>query len=138
MARDTGGNIAVDYVWGNFPIQPNDDRETPLDPDLDNHNIVSLGYSGYPGFVNNNPGSWDDLTVPNVVGLTEAAATTALTAAGFTKGAVTTANNAAGATAENNGKIKTQTPAAGTVVNPSGGYNAVPSVALVKYAYTAP
>lgn len=137
MARDTGGNIAVDYVWGNFPIQPNDDRDVDLDPALDNHNIVSLGWSGYPGFVNNNTGTWDDLTVPNVVGLTEAAATTALTAAGFTKGAVTTANNAAGATAENDGKIKTQTPAASTVVNPSGGYNST-TVALVKYAYTAP
>ena len=136
MARDTGGNIAVDYVWGNFPIQPNDDRDTPLDPDLDNHNIVSTGWSGYPGFVNNNTGTWDDLTVPNVVGLTEAAATTALTAAGFTKGAVTT--TATGATEANNGKVKTQTPAAATVVNPSGGYNTVPSVALVLYAYTAP
>jgi hypothetical protein len=32
MARDTGypqvsgGNIAVDFVWGNFPMQPDDDR----------------------------------------------------------------------------------------------------------------
>lgn len=135
MARDTGGNIAVDYVWGNFPIQPNDDRSTPLNPDLDNHNIVSLGWSGYPGFVNNNTGTWDDITVPNVVGLTEAAATAALVAAGLTKGAVTTADNAAGATAENDGEIKTQTPAAGTVINPSGGYSGT-SVALVKYAYT--
>jgi hypothetical protein len=135
MARDDSGNVAVDYVWGNMPIQPNDDRVTPLDPDLDNHNIVSLGWSGYPGFVNNNTGAWDDITVPNVVGLTEAAATTALTAAGLTKGAVTTANNAAGATAGNNGQIKTQTPAAGTVINPSGGY-ASKVVALVRFAHT--
>lgn len=137
MARDTGGNIAVDYVWGNMPIQPNDDRDTNLDPALDNHNIVTDAWSGYPGFVSNNDGSWDDITVPNVVGLTEAAATTALTAAGLTKGAVTTANNAAGATSSNDGKIKTQTPAAGTVINPSDG-SASLSVALVKYAYTAP
>lgn len=67
--------------------------------------------------------------VPNVVGLTEAAATTALTNAHVTKGAVTTANNAAGATALNDGKIKTQTPAAGTTVDTGS------SVALVKYAY---
>lgn len=133
MARDTGGNMAVDYVWGNFPIQPNDDRDTPLDPELDNHNIVSLGWSGYPGFVNNNPGSWDDLTVPTVTGLTEAAATSALTAAGFTKGTVTTST--VGADAENDGKVKSQSPAAGTVVNPSGGYTPIPVVDLVLFDF---
>jgi hypothetical protein len=68
--------------------------------------------------------------VPNVVGLTESAANTALLAANVVKGAVTTANNAAGATAINNGLVKTQTPAAGTTVNTGA------SVALVKYAYT--
>lgn len=137
MARDTGGEIVVDYVWGNFPMQPNDDRETPLDSSVGPHGIVASGWSGYPGFVASNSGAWDDITVPNVVGLTEAAATTALTNAGLTKGAVTTANNAAGATSGNNGTVKTQTPAAGTVINPSGGYNSK-AVALVKYAYTAP
>jgi hypothetical protein len=68
--------------------------------------------------------------VPNVVGLTESAANSALVAAHVVKGAVTTANNAAGATALNDGKIKTQTPAAGTTVNTGS------AVALVKYAYT--
>jgi hypothetical protein len=68
--------------------------------------------------------------VPNVVGLTESAANTALIAANVVKGAVTTANNAAGATAINDGLVKTQTPAAGTTVNTGD------SVALVKYAYT--
>ena len=68
-------------------------------------------------------------TVPNVVGLTESAANSALVAAHVVKGAVTTANNAAGATALNDGKIKTQVPAAGTTVNTGS------AVALVKYAY---
>ena len=68
--------------------------------------------------------------VPNVVGLTESAANTALINANVVKGAVTTANNAAGATSQNNGLVKTQTPAAGTTVNTGA------SVALVKYAYT--
>ena len=68
--------------------------------------------------------------VPDVVGLTEAAATTALTNAHLVKGAVTTANNAAGATALNDGKIKTQSINAGTAVDTGT------SVALVKYAYT--
>jgi hypothetical protein len=70
--------------------------------------------------------------VPNVVGLTEAAAVGPLIAVGLVKGAVTTADNAAGATSENNGLVKTQTPAAGTTVNTGS------SVALVKYAYTVP
>jgi hypothetical protein len=69
--------------------------------------------------------------VPNLVGLTEAAATTALTNVHLVKGAVTTADNAAGATAINDGKIKTQSVAAGTTVDTGS------SVALVKYAYTA-
>lgn len=69
-------------------------------------------------------------TVPNVVGLTESAANTALTDLLLVKGTVTTANNAAGATALNDGKIKTQSVAAGTKVD-SG-----TSVDLVKYAYT--
>ena len=135
--RDSSGEMRVAFVWGNVPMQPNDDRATALDVTKGPHNMVASGWSGYPGFVNNNTGTWDDITVPNVVNLTEAAATTALTAAGLTKGAVTTANNAAGATSENDGKIKTQTPAAGTVINPSGGYNGK-SVALVRFAYTAP
>jgi hypothetical protein len=67
--------------------------------------------------------------VPNVVGLTEAAATYDLNNAGLIKGIVTTADNAAGATAINDGKIKTQSIAAGTTVNTGS------SVNLVKYAY---
>jgi hypothetical protein len=71
----------------------------------------------------------ETVAAPDVVGLTEAAATTALTNVGLVKGTVTTANNAAGATSENDGTIKTQTPAAGTTVNTGS------SVDLVKYAY---
>ena len=67
--------------------------------------------------------------VPNLVGLTEADATTALTNVHLVKGAVTTADNAAGATAINDGEIKTQSIAAGTTVDTGS------SVALVKYAY---
>ena len=83
MAKDSGypavsgGNERVDFVWGNFPLQPNEDRTdgTPsvvvaadasenydwsgytvypsgrLDPDLDNHAIALANYAGYPGFI---------------------------------------------------------------------------------------
>lgn len=137
MARDTGGNLKVDFVWGNLPMQPNDDRGTNLDAALDNHNIVYSRWSGYPSFVANNDGSFDDITVPDVVGETLAAASAALTAVGLGTGTVSDADNAAGATAENDGTVKTQTPAAATVINPSDGTASL-DVDLDVYAYEAP
>ena len=75
MATDTSGNQAVDFVWGNFPMQPNADRadsatvsqiggstgdyswgtttkvaSTRLDPALDNHVIAEAGWAGYPAY----------------------------------------------------------------------------------------
>jgi hypothetical protein len=75
MATDTSGQQAVDFVWGNFPMQPNDDRAaavTPaniggstgdyswaattrvaadrLDAALDNHANAEAGWSGYPAY----------------------------------------------------------------------------------------
>lgn len=180
MARDSGypnntaGNIAVDFVWGNFPMQPDDDRtgdgsatvvvaadaaqnvdwsgysvkQSPaltktdftvnLSPNLSsvvshNHSVAVNNWNGYPDYTPVAPytDTTDQAAMPNVVGLTEAAATTALTAAGFVKGTVTTADNAAGATALNDGLIKTQSIAATTVTNLGTTVN------LVKYAYTA-
>jgi hypothetical protein len=76
MALDTSGQQAVDFVWGNFPMQPNDDRtdggatvvvaadaadnydwsgysvypSARLDAALDNHANAEAGWSGYPAF----------------------------------------------------------------------------------------
>ena len=76
MATDTSGQQAVDFVWGNFPMQPNDDRtdggatvvvaadaaqnydwsgysvypSARLNADLDNHANAEAGWSGYPAF----------------------------------------------------------------------------------------
>jgi len=73
---DSSGNVAVDFVWGNFPIQPNDDRTdgTPvvkvaanasgnyawsgytvypsarLDFTKDSHAIAEAGWSSFPAF----------------------------------------------------------------------------------------
>lgn len=70
---DSSGQIAVDFAWGPFPIQPNDDRAATitqigggtgdygwsattkvasgrLDATLDNHAIVEAGYAGYPSY----------------------------------------------------------------------------------------
>jgi len=74
---DTSGNVAVDFVWGNFPMQPNDDRtdgtsvevvaanasgnkswsgysvypSARLNPALDNHAIAEAEWANYPSFI---------------------------------------------------------------------------------------
>ncbi len=173
MALDTSGNIKVDFVWGNLPMQPDTERtgdgnatvivannatqnkqwsgyskkaspaltKTAIDVTLsggltssvgNNHSVALNNWNGYPDYTPEAPylDTTDQAALPNVVGLSESAANSALVAAGVVKGAVTT--TATGATAENDGLVKTQTPAAATVANLGA------SVALVKYAYVAP
>jgi len=65
---DSAGNIAVDFVWGNFPLQPNDQRPDTatgrLNYDLDNHVLAETGWNGYPLFVPNTDGSAVDSDSP--------------------------------------------------------------------------
>ena len=84
---DDAGNVAIDFVWGNFPIQPNDDRpnttEGRLDPALDNHIIALSGWNGFPQYSPNTTGedvagATDYVLVPSVLGLTTALATDAM------------------------------------------------------------
>ena len=73
---DDAGNVVVDFVWGNFPMQPNDVRHenggTHLDFTLDSHNIVEDGWNGYPLYTPNTAGGQsagvDYIVVPNVLG----------------------------------------------------------------------
>jgi hypothetical protein len=77
MALDTSGQQAVDFVWGNFPMQPNNDRtdggttvvvaadaaqnydwsgysvypSARLNAALDNHAVAEAGWAGYPEYV---------------------------------------------------------------------------------------
>jgi hypothetical protein len=99
---DTVGNVAVDFVWGNFPLQPNDVREENggelLDPDLDNHVIAYEGWNGYPLY--SRPGlagleGAGYVVVPSVLGLTTAVATNILEDDGFVVTAATAATNTA-------------------------------------------
>lgn len=54
MALDDKGNLQVDFVWGNFPLQDDTQRgENTLDPELDNHDIAIGQWSGYPDFIPN-------------------------------------------------------------------------------------
>jgi ribosomal protein L24 len=116
---DDAGNVRVDHVWGNIPMQPNDARgENVLDPALDNHNIVYSGWNGFPGYEPNNPVYQDlipNVAVPNVVGETQSDAEDAIEDADLLVG--DTVYVAAGATVANDGTVKSQSPAAGTVVN---------------------
>ena len=74
MSVDSSGRQAVDFVWGNIPMQPNDDRAATitntggstgdygwaqttkvasarLNPAVDNHSNVEAGWAGYPSFI---------------------------------------------------------------------------------------
>ena len=118
MALDTGGNVKVDFVWGHTPMQPDDVRDgdgallvvaanadqnkgwsgysvypsEALDATLGDHINAATSYNGFPNYDHEFPylDTVANATVPNVVGLTESAANTALVAADLVKGAVTT------------------------------------------------
>jgi len=109
---DDKGNVVVDFVWGNFPMQPNDDRNdsptnsgntfpsTLLDPSVSIHNTVAGAYNGYPSYDIGAKDSYgryqgtrgadtsttvDYIKVPSVLGKTTLLAIDALEDAGFTK-----------------------------------------------------
>ena len=99
---DDKGNVAVDFVWGNLPMQPNDDRNvTPtnsgntypsglLNYALGKHVQAEAGWNGYPGYVPNDKGEFTGsvsggvysyvpyVVLANYLGLTIADATTAI------------------------------------------------------------
>lgn len=100
---DDKGNVVVDFVWGNFPLQPNDVRRdnggSNLDYSLDNHVIAETGYNGYPLYTPNDDGAYTDGTayvvVPNVLGQLTADAVDTLTDSEFTITTASAATNTA-------------------------------------------
>jgi hypothetical protein len=101
---DTAGEVAIDFVWGNFPIQPNDARPNTtagrLDPALDNHIIALSGWNGYPQYSPNTAGEdvagpTDYVLVPSVLGLTTALATDAMKDASLVSTTAAAATNVA-------------------------------------------
>lgn len=98
---DDAGNVVVDHVWGNLPMQPNDVREENggelLDPELDNHKIAYEGWSGYPLYEPNTAGPEGAgyIVVPSVIGQTTANAVDILEDAGLTVTTAAAATNAA-------------------------------------------
>lgn len=142
MSVDSSGNQKVDFAWGNFPMQPNDDRdgsgalvvEAPnldqnrgwsgtvvypsqlLNQALDNHLLVSTGHNGYPDYL---PGDVDaipgDIPIPDLVGGNVEFATAQWEAAGFNASniIVNYIPNAGGANPQNDGTVASQSPEAG-------------------------
>ena len=101
---DTAGEVAIDFVWGNFPMQPNDARPNTtagrLDPALDNHIIALSGWNGYPQYNPNTTGedvagATDYVLVPSVLGLTTALATDAMKDASLVPTTAAAATNVA-------------------------------------------
>jgi hypothetical protein len=101
---DTAGEVAIDFVWGNFPMQPNDARPNAtanrLDPALDNHIIALSGWNGYPQYNPNTAGEdvagpTDYVLVPSVLGLTTALAQDAMKDASLVVTTAAAATNAA-------------------------------------------
>ena len=99
---DSAGEVAIDFVWGNMPIQPNDARPDALanrlDPALDNHIIALSGWGGYPQFVANSTGedvagATDYVLVPSVLGLSTSLAQDAMKDASLTVTTATAATN---------------------------------------------
>jgi hypothetical protein len=93
---DTAGEIAIDFVWGNMPPQPNDARTTRLDLTLGDHINLESGWGGFPQYTENTPGSdvagsTDYVRVPTVLGFTTADADDVMKDSGLT---VTTAAGA--------------------------------------------
>ena len=99
---DDRGNVAVDFVWGPFPLQPNDVRRdnggSNLNYALDSHAIAETGYNGYPLFTPNDDGAYISgvayAVVPNVLGLLTANAVDTLTDSEFTITTAAAATNA--------------------------------------------
>jgi hypothetical protein len=98
---DSAGNVAVDFVWGNLPLQPNDVREenggSLLVATLDNHKIAYEGWNGYPQY--SRPGlagaeGSGYIVVPSVIGQTKVNARDILEDAGLTVTDGTAATNA--------------------------------------------
>ena len=76
--KDDSGQVQVDFVWGNLPLQPDELRgEDTLNMNLDNHVIADIGWSNYPGYIPNYAGDEDpelEVVVPDFVRMTRDAA----------------------------------------------------------------
>jgi hypothetical protein len=86
--KDDLGNVQVDFVWGNFPLQPDELRASghKLNASLDNHSIATTGYANFPSFLPNYAGDGDidpEVVLPQLLRLDRGNAQDAADAAGL-------------------------------------------------------
>ena len=130
---DTAGEVAIDFVWGNMPMQPNDARPDALanrlDPAKNDHIIALSGWNGFPQYNPNTTGedvagATDYVLVPDVRGFTTASAQDAMKDASLTVTTASAATNAAvaiTAVARTSGQTTTTiTVSGGTTAFPVG------------------
>lgn len=77
--KDDSGQVQIDFVWGNFPLQPDELRASghKLNMALDNHVIADIGWSNYPAYIPNYSGDEDlelEYVVPDLLRITRSAA----------------------------------------------------------------
>lgn len=139
MANDTGGNVQVDFIYGNMPMQPDDQRlgdadsTDPLDPTEGDHDRAVSGYLGFPqvaAAVSPYADLVDNKVVPDVVGMSDNDAQTAIENLGLVYALGAVVDNAGGATALNDTEAASQLPVADTVVNEGA------TVTVRYYEYT--
>ena len=139
MANDKGGNVQVDFIYGNMPMQPDDQRlgdadsTDPLDPTEGARGRAVSGYLGYPQIqaaVSPYADLVDTKVVPDVVGMSDNDAQTAIENLGLVYALGAVVDNAGGATALNDTEAASQLPVADTVVNEGA------TVTVRYYEYT--
>lgn len=95
---DSAGNICVDRVWGNMPMQPNDERSEAVQGDLsatlNDHVIAYAKWNGYPLYTPNDDGAGVGyVVVPSVLGDTTSVATDVMDDAGLVPTTASAATN---------------------------------------------
>lgn len=95
---DSAGNVCVDRVWGNMPMQPNDERDESVQGDLsatlNDHVIAYAKWNGYPLYTPNDDGAGVGyVVVPSVLGDTTAVATDVMDDAGLVPTTASAATN---------------------------------------------
>ena len=149
---DTSGNVAVDFVWGNLPLQPDDARVTSpsqtttvgaaqnhswtyvstkpsakIDPTQDTEVIADEAWATFPAYAPNTgvPASSTSISIPDVTGYGYKHAVEALVLSGANLGTVT--YRTSGATPANTGQVYSKSA--------SGTHTEGTAVNLVVYKY---
>jgi hypothetical protein len=117
VIKETGSSTLIDG-WDSLSFPTGDGGNTRTQTfEWGNHDMITEGYSNYPSFIENYAGDGDtglEAVVPDLSAFAVSAMDDAVVAAGLVYASATTG---VGATTVNDGKLKTQSPAAGVKAN---------------------